>query len=209
MKVSRDDDNDVRNRLLVAAAQMFAQSGFKATSVRKICERASANLAMVNYYFGSKNELYLAIIKRAGETTFLEHLSPLSETGVPPAQRLLAMIENLLFSLLSEGPDSDVAKLIAWELVEPTPALNFIVDTLARPMNDRLIALVHELSPCALTHEQARRHAFSIIGQIVLYSHSRPMNELLAPEIKYDEEGLRVLSKHIAVFSLRGLGVPA
>ena len=207
MKPKRDDDNDVRRRLLQAATQMCAESGFKAASVRKICERAGANLAMVNYYFGSKDELYLAVIQRASDGRFMETLAPLQDSSVPAAERLRAMIARLMSSLLSEGPDSDVARLISWEMVEPTPALVVIVDTLARPMNDAMRALVHEISPTKLTEDRARLHAFSIMGQVVLYSHSRPMHVLLAPELHYDDAGIAAIAEHITAFSLRGLGV--
>ena len=207
MKPRHDDDNDVRTRLLVAATQICAERGFQSASVRKICERAGANLAMVNYYFGSKDALYLAVIKRASEARFMETLLPVHEQSIPPVERLHHLIEQLLLSMLTDGPDSDVAKLVTWELVEPTPALAYIVDTLARPMNDALRALVHQISPTTLSDEEARLHAFSILGQLVFYSHSRPVNDLLAPELKYDEAGIRALAEHITAFSLRGLGV--
>jgi AcrR family transcriptional regulator len=207
MKQAREDDTGARNRLILAATQVCAEKGFKAASVRKICERAGVNLAMVNYYFGSKDELYLAVIKRAGRDGFMESMLPASERAVPAAQRLGQLIEHLLLSLLSEGPESDVAKLITWELVEPSPALSNIVETLGRPMHDALRALVHEISPQALSEEQARLHAFSILGQVVFYSHSRPVNELLAPELRYDHAGIRTLAEHVTAFSLRGLGI--
>ena len=48
----------VRERLLQAAFEVFAEQGFKTTTVRDICCRADVNVASVNYYFGSKQELY-------------------------------------------------------------------------------------------------------------------------------------------------------
>ena len=44
-----------RMRILQTAAELFAEQGYKATSVRKICEAAQVNVAMVNYYFHSKD----------------------------------------------------------------------------------------------------------------------------------------------------------
>lgn len=51
-----------RERLLQIAAETFVENGFKATSIRKICERANVNVAMVHYYFRSKEDLYLAVL---------------------------------------------------------------------------------------------------------------------------------------------------
>jgi len=54
-----------RARILQAAADLFAEDGYKATSVRRICEAARVNVAMVNYYFHSKEELHLAAFDHA------------------------------------------------------------------------------------------------------------------------------------------------
>ena len=41
-------------RLLEAAGEIFAEHGYRAATVRQICEKARANIAAVNYYFGDK-----------------------------------------------------------------------------------------------------------------------------------------------------------
>jgi len=51
---------DTRERLLDAAERLFAEQGFAATSLREITREADANLAAVNYHFGSKDGLLLA-----------------------------------------------------------------------------------------------------------------------------------------------------
>ncbi|MFD0713848.1 TetR/AcrR family transcriptional regulator [Paenibacillus sp. GCM10027626] len=53
-----------KKRILDAAKQCFAESGYNNTSVRQICDAADANLALVSYYFGSKENLYYAVIER-------------------------------------------------------------------------------------------------------------------------------------------------
>jgi AcrR family transcriptional regulator len=208
MKPSREHDTDARDRLLTAATAICAERGFKNASVRMICERAGANLAMVNYYFGSKDELYLAVIRRASELGFVEQLIPPSDSGLSPRQRLHYMVRQLLASLLLDGEKSDVAKLITWEQVDPTPALAVIVDTLARPMHQAMCALVAELAARPLSETEVRMHTLSVLSQIVFYGHSRPLNELLVPQLRYDEASIETLATHITAFSLRGIGVP-
>ena len=63
VKVSKSDDT--RDRLLQAAAEIFAEKGFGGTTVREICLRAPANLALINYYFGDKLELYKEVLQKA------------------------------------------------------------------------------------------------------------------------------------------------
>jgi AcrR family transcriptional regulator len=51
-----------RERLLTAAAALFAEHGFRRVTVRDICEEASANVAAVNYHFGDKQGLYREVV---------------------------------------------------------------------------------------------------------------------------------------------------
>lgn len=55
---------DTRERLLDAAEQLFAECGIEATSLRTITAQAEANLASVNYHFGSKEELVKEVFAR-------------------------------------------------------------------------------------------------------------------------------------------------
>ncbi|HUE39042.1 MAG TPA: TetR family transcriptional regulator, partial [Candidatus Binatia bacterium] len=52
-----------RARLIAAAGELFAERGFRATTARDIAQRAGVNLAAANYYFGSKKELYLEVLR--------------------------------------------------------------------------------------------------------------------------------------------------
>ena len=54
--------DQVRSDLLHAARGHFLSRDFKAVSVKQIAESAGVNGAMVNYYFGSKQGLYLAMV---------------------------------------------------------------------------------------------------------------------------------------------------
>jgi AcrR family transcriptional regulator len=53
----------VKERLLVAGLEIFAERGFEATDVRELTHRAGANLAAVNYHFGSKERLYETVLE--------------------------------------------------------------------------------------------------------------------------------------------------
>ncbi|RXZ77822.1 TetR/AcrR family transcriptional regulator [Paenibacillaceae bacterium] len=59
---SKQDQSKIR--IIEAARVCFARNGYDGTSIRQICEMADANLALVSYYYGSKEKLYLAVIER-------------------------------------------------------------------------------------------------------------------------------------------------
>ncbi|MDR0872657.1 MAG: TetR/AcrR family transcriptional regulator [Prevotellaceae bacterium] len=53
---------DVKDRILKAARELFVQNGYNGTSIRDIATAADANIAMVNYYFGSKENLFSVVL---------------------------------------------------------------------------------------------------------------------------------------------------
>src|SRR6476469_939799 len=55
---------ETKSALLDRAECLFATHGFNATSVRAITTAARANLGAVNYHFGSKNDLIVAVLRR-------------------------------------------------------------------------------------------------------------------------------------------------
>lgn len=71
------DKTDKRAHILAVAEQLFADKGFDGTSVRDIAQLANVNLAMISYYFGSKEKLLEALLEeRAGYTLgILEELN--------------------------------------------------------------------------------------------------------------------------------------
>ena len=62
----RDENaSDVRESLLDAAAQRFAEAGYAGASLRSIADHAQVTPAMVHYYFGTKEGLYQALLERS------------------------------------------------------------------------------------------------------------------------------------------------
>ena len=55
---------DTKSRILDAAEELFMEHGFEATSLRLITTAAAVNLAAANYHFGSKEELFQAVLTR-------------------------------------------------------------------------------------------------------------------------------------------------
>ena len=80
--------SETRDRILKSAEELFARKGFDATSVRQIIKKARVNLAAIHYHFGSKEGLFLAVLKQRLEGIEAERLQLLEEAYATAGGRL-------------------------------------------------------------------------------------------------------------------------
>ncbi|MFO0264418.1 MAG: TetR/AcrR family transcriptional regulator, partial [Planctomycetota bacterium] len=78
-------EENTREKILMTAGPMFAQSGYQAVTVRDICDQAGVNLASVNYYFGDKEHLYIEAVKLARESQNSQHPSYVPKLAGDPS----------------------------------------------------------------------------------------------------------------------------
>lgn len=84
-----------RERILDAAELLFAAKGFHAVSVRDITGAASVDVALVNYHFGSKQQLFEAVFMRRAEVLNVERLRKL-EMVLDRAYPKAPSVENII-----------------------------------------------------------------------------------------------------------------
>jgi TetR/AcrR family transcriptional regulator, regulator of cefoperazone and chloramphenicol sensitivity len=195
-----------RDRLLEAAAQEFAEHGFKCATVRNICQRAGANVAAVNYHFGDKEQLYAATLQH-WLALAIEKYPP--DMGVrpdaPPEERLLGFVRGFLFRMLGKGAPAWHGQLMAREMVEPTAAVETVASNIVRPLSLKLELILRDLLGTTATEEVLRQCTASVVGQCCFYRHCAPLLAKLYPQQCYGEADLEQLARHITQFSLEGL----
>ena len=209
IKESRTDSSNslgTEERLLEAAGEIFAEYGYRGATVRQICEKARANLAAVNYYFRDKDGLYLAVMRYLHSTaTDLYPPSLGLKRGASADDRLHAFIRSLLNRLLSEGRPNWHMKLAARELIEPSPALDVIVEEAIRPLSQELESIVRELLGPEADDESVRLNMLSVVSQCGFYHHSRAVISRLYSMQKFSVEDIEKLAQHITRFSLSAM----
>lgn len=99
-------DTDTRSRLLDAAERLFAEEGFAAVGLRVITATAGANLAAVNYHFGSKEGLLKAVLERRIAPLNAEHRARLDALEDRHGTKALPLEDLLraLFEPLANHP---------------------------------------------------------------------------------------------------------
>jgi AcrR family transcriptional regulator len=196
-----------RHQLLEAAGEVFAEIGFRDATVRAICQRAGANVAAINYHFGDKESLYMEVLRYA-KTKALEKypiLLGVAETA-PPEEKLHAFVQSMLSRIFNQGPTSWHGRLMSREMIEPTPALDSLIEERIRPLTNTLCRIVSEILRCPLTDERVVNCAFSVVSQCVFYNHCRPAVKRLFPgHLPEDPSAIAKLATHITRFSLAAM----
>jgi AcrR family transcriptional regulator len=195
-----------RAGLLDAASEVFAEVGFRAATVRQICERAGANIAAVHYHFGDKEALYTEVLQRAYDRAVQKYPPDLGLTrDATVEQRLHAFVRAFLLRIFAEGPESHHGKLMAREMIEPTGALDRIVKDSMRPQAEALFGIVGELLGRGASAELCRLCGMSVVSQVLFYHHCRPVIRRMFPDMKFDAARIELLADHITRFSLAAL----
>ena len=197
---------ETRQVLLEAAVAVFAERGFRAASVREICQRAEVNVAAVNYHFGDKESLYAEALKFALRVAHAKYPADLGLTpGATPAARLYAFVHSFLLRIFDEGRASWHGKMMSREMIEPTAALDGLVQEEIRPMSERLSGIIRDLLGRKAGEEEVRQCGMSVVSQCLFYEHCRPVITRLFPDMKFTPSGLERLADHITRFSLSAL----
>jgi len=88
----KTDFNEKQLQILQVAETLFADKGFDGTSIRDIAKEAKINIAMVSYYFGSKEQLLEAIILNRATAIKLQ-LDILTLEDLDPLEKIHKLIE--------------------------------------------------------------------------------------------------------------------
>ena len=135
---------NTRERLLDVAGKLFADKGFAEATVAEICRGAEANIAAVNYHFGSKENLYQEAWRHAhGKALRLSPPDGGVAASAPAADRLRGRIRGILQrAMAAEGVEF---RIMGQEMAKPTGLLAKIVEEAIRPMRQATERIVIEL----------------------------------------------------------------
>jgi AcrR family transcriptional regulator len=97
-------DVSAEEKIKEAARKLFTERGFAAVKTRDIAEEAGLNLALLNYYFRSKQKLF-DIIMVENFQKFVEQLIPIMGNENIPLDEILAQVTASYIDMLKQNPD--------------------------------------------------------------------------------------------------------
>lgn len=179
------------DQIVQAARTLFAERGFRDTTVRAIAQKARVNGAAVNYYFKSKDALYAAIFDEAFQK-FGRPLGNLVGTVRDEATwrgALSTWFEFMLSLFLLDTPERALfRRLVAQERSAPTEFCRRIYGDVFIPVVDVLRVLLRMAMPDE-TPEKFHAAFISLLGTCTCFMHrDPPWDELeICPSVSREE----------------------
>jgi TetR/AcrR family transcriptional regulator, regulator of cefoperazone and chloramphenicol sensitivity len=205
----KDNENmslSTSERILEAAGEVFADQGFRHSTVRDICKKASVNVAAINYHFRDKENLYLAVLQYWRDEAFQTHPLDLHMgEDKTPEECLGVFVRSFLFRILDTGRPSWFWKLVAKEWVEPSSALDTLVKETIRPHFEFLASVVKRLINVETDEETVRLCCLSVISQCVFFVYAKPVIVRLFQGVAFTNEKIEVIAAHITRFCLEAI----
>jgi AcrR family transcriptional regulator len=190
-----------RDRLLTAAQAVFLEHGFENTTVQMIDAQADANIAAVNYHYGSKADLYAACIARHLEDS-VSRMPTLDDRPGAPFEQLEAFV-RWFFTRYHE--DSLLRRLNR-DLGNLKPTfLNKIVETVIRPEFENCSQIIAAILPQDTDESTIRAHVLNIIALCVAPMHGFQLFEHLYPELPFGDQEIRDLRERTIQLIVGGL----
>ncbi len=202
--INLPDIDGARDRLIEAAAQLFALRGFEVTTVRDIVSAAGTNLNAINYYFGGKRGLYQAVMLRELERarSFTAEL-PHAAAHDPIEQRLESMVLRLLTYFVSQH--SRLPRLAALEVVNPSVAFEDVKASIQEDESRELQDIVITALGTHASPETIDDGIRSVYSQCIYFMFMGETLQRAGSPVFANAAAVRRLATQITTFSLGGL----
>ena len=203
---SSPSDLSTRDRLLHSAIDLFAEKGFSGASVRDICSGADANIAAINYYFGSKDRLYAEAVKTVyHQCDGIDSMPRLSGAPEAPDAQLAAWIEWFIKAHSNPGM-SQMTLFLRRELAHPTSVLQEIIDEVLQPPIAALHELVRALVGQVPSDSEVLELCVSITAPVLMGTICAPLNRSLGVERSTDSDAFCLHCVRWAMAGLKSCG---
>jgi TetR/AcrR family transcriptional regulator len=197
----KTDDPEARAKIMAAAETLFAEHGFAGVGVRQIAAAAGVTGAMIHYYFGNKEKLYLAIIENAAAT--VRDLIAEAIAGSRTLEEQLTRFVKAYAGYIFGHPH--LSRILLREMLSGGKNFMQIFPKYASTN----YGMLRETMAESVRRGELRRidvdlAPLSLIGMIVVFQLIRPIIMLGLGHIKFDERFIERLAAHTVDLFLNG-----
>jgi AcrR family transcriptional regulator len=210
MAIKRRDGIKAKKKILQAAALAFSKVGYHDAKVADICKAAGTNVASVNYYFGSKEELY----GEAWRHSFAESIKKYPVDGgvsedALPEEKLRGNITAFINRVVD--PKCIEFEITHKEMANPTGLLHEIMKKSLEPLRQRFVGIIREILGDDVDELTVQMCEMSVHSQCFSFVMRFRKHRMLSEkgEKHFGPPPLdvspKVIVEHIIKFSLAGL----
>ena len=167
-KKIKETDTSTEEKIMVAAKKVFMQKGYGATRTRDIAQEAGINLALLNYYFRSKEKLFEIIMIEKVQILF-GVLAPVVMNDQIPLQKKIDLIVHNYIDMLLQHPDLPI--FVLSELKNNPVRFSNMIHAGSLLTQSSFVKQLHEKAP----HINPLHFLMSILGMIVFPFVGRPL----------------------------------
>ncbi len=195
---SKQRGEEVRAALLQAAREYFTRRDFKAVSLRQIAASVGVNPAMVHYYFGSKEGLYLAMLEES-VAPLIEQLQAIqADAGKAGRAALSGFLRDYMTTILREPwlPNLIVRREILYQEGELREQF---INLFAFKLEELLVKLLERGKQEGKVpgHIKPELGALSIVSMALFPFIARPVAEKVF-QLQVDEDFVAQMAEHIS-----------
>ena len=193
---------DTRQAIVNAAQELFAHKGFQSTTVREIAARAGVNIAMVYYYFQTKEKLYRTIIEDSFQS-LAQLLIACVEADRKVEENLYCLIK-VFIGFFAEN------RILHRIMLREIAARSEHIEVIVKKYISRNFALINGVLQEGVRGGVFRPvdtvlTTFSLIGMILHYFNAEPVIRRLVGE-QQAELITRYLPEHVFDLLMKGIG---
>jgi AcrR family transcriptional regulator len=200
----RENGAQTKQQLLEVAGRVFAERGYVYATSKEICERASANIAAVNYHFGGKDGLYAAVLEEAhARLVSVDIVAGITQSKAGAADKLRLLLRKIVGEVAKRDPGAWELRVLSRELMAPTPLMDNMMKNQVMPKAKLVTGMIGEILGVPATHPAVSRATVSIIGPCLFLLIASPeWQKKIFPALLVDPDAM---IEHMVAFALGGL----
>ena len=177
---------DSREKILSSACKLFAEKGFKQTTVRDICRDSGSYQISINYYFGSKENLFKEVILKSFEYTGFIKLPELVK-GFEPEEQLYKILKARINLTFEKGEKTWFFNILSKEFNVHSELIRPLIPQTIMCFFDLVKSVLRKINPnaseldieycCFLVIAQSITLAFNDVAKQRLFSSDTPTEE--------------------------------
>ena len=179
----REDGKETRALIIECAGNLIGNLGYEKVTSKAICQMAKVNMAAVNYHFGSRDGLYLAVLEEVHNYFIsLDALQRLYASDCTSKEKIERFFDFFLGSVLDEK--SWHVKVWAREVLAPSSFVKQVLSEQALPKINVVMKIFSEYTGLAEDDPKLYTCYFSAMSPLMMGAFIRRNNmEEIAPHI--------------------------